>query len=79
MRFRFRDWPEMSVHVIVIAFAISFSASALGAPFIPGSDGEVLETLPVKAGDPVARELRESARMVRTDFRYRKLCNPRAV
>lgn len=32
--------------------------TALAAPFIPATDDQVLERLPIKPGDPVARELR---------------------
>lgn len=32
--------------------------TALAAPFVPASDDQVLERLPIKPGDPVARELR---------------------
>ena len=42
---------------VAILFGVAPTASA--APFIPGSDAQVLETLPTKAGDPVAKELRE--------------------
>ena len=33
-------------------------AAAGAAPFVPADDAQVLERLPVRAGDPVARELR---------------------
>ena len=51
-------------HAVVIARCLAAWASclacvAVAAPFIPASDEQVLEILPVKAGDPVARELRE--------------------
>ncbi len=42
---------------VAILFGVAPKASA--APFTPGSDAQVLETLPTKAGDPVAKELRE--------------------
>ncbi len=35
------------------------AAAAWAAPFVPKDDAEVLERLPVRAADPVARELRE--------------------
>ncbi len=40
-------------------FCIGTSFGLSAAPFIPNSDSEVLETLPLKAADPVAKELRE--------------------
>lgn len=43
-----------------LAVVLLFSAGQLvAAPFIPKDDGEVLERLPTKAGDPVVRELRK--------------------
>jgi Tfp pilus assembly protein PilF len=37
---------------------LSIALTAFAAPFIPASDDQVLERLPIKPGDPVARELR---------------------
>jgi hypothetical protein len=36
-------------------FVLAFSASA--APYIPASESQVLERLPFKANDPIAREM----------------------
>ena len=42
------------------AFALaSFAITAYAAPYIPKEDSVVLEHLPVRPGDPVARELRQ--------------------
>lgn len=58
------SWARIRNYAIVIArcltaWASCFACVAVAAPFIPASDDQVLEILPVKAGDPVARELRE--------------------
>src|SRR2546427_2973487 len=37
----------------------SFAAAACAAPYVPKDDTTVLERLPVRPGDPVARELRQ--------------------
>ncbi len=37
----------------------SFAAAACAAPYVPKDDATVLERLPVRPGDPVARELRQ--------------------
>src|SRR5206468_718735 len=37
----------------------SFAAAAYAAPYVPKDDATVLERLPVRPGDPVARELRQ--------------------
>src|SRR2546428_9373672 len=37
----------------------SFAAAACAAPYVPKDDTAVLERLPVRPGDPVARELRQ--------------------
>src|SRR5439155_17890055 len=37
----------------------SFAAGACAAPYLPKDDATVLERLPVRPGDPVARELRQ--------------------
>src|SRR5258707_1232397 len=51
-----------------LAFA-SFAATAYAAPYVPKDEATVLERLPVRPGDPVARELRQ----LRTDL----AANPR--
>jgi Tfp pilus assembly protein PilF len=43
---------------IAAALLLVLATGASGAPRIPASESEVLERLPVKAADPVARELR---------------------
>jgi predicted Zn-dependent protease len=40
------------------AAVAAFALTAQAAPYIPGDDATVLERLPVRPGDPVARELR---------------------
>ena len=50
--------PWFGVFLVAVVW-IATGSPACAAPFIPGSDAQVLETLPTKAGDPVARELRE--------------------
>ncbi len=47
------------VFLIACAGILCSAPSALAAPYIPADDSHVLERLPVKPGDPVARELRE--------------------
>src|SRR5437879_583553 len=37
----------------------SFAAAACAAPYVPKDDTAVLERLPVRPGDPIARELRQ--------------------
>ncbi|TMH74950.1 MAG: hypothetical protein E6H51_08725 [Betaproteobacteria bacterium] len=37
----------------------SLAAAAYAAPYVPKDDTAVLERLPVRPGDPVARELRQ--------------------
>ena len=37
----------------------SFAATACAAPYVPKDDATVLERLPVRPGDPIARELRQ--------------------
>jgi len=37
----------------------SFAAAACAAPYVPKDDATVLERLPVRPGDPIARELRQ--------------------
>ena len=43
---------------ICLLLAIGFGAPAHAAPFVPESDGEVVERLPFAASDPVTRKLR---------------------
>ena len=45
-------WPACAS---LLCFTLSVSA----APYTPASDSQVLERLPIKPGDPVARELRD--------------------
>lgn len=49
----------LSLKASAFAFGIGISFALPAAPFIPGSDSQVLETLPLKAADPIAKELRE--------------------
>lgn len=47
--------------------AMVFAAVVAAAPFVPRDDGEVLERLPLRANDPVARELSELRRLLAAD------------
>src|SRR5881392_3562796 len=47
----------------------SFAAGACAAPYVPKDDTTVLERLPVRPGDPVARELRPNPRKRETAVR----------
>ena len=44
-------------------------STALAAPFVPQEDNQVLERLPLRPNDPVARELRDLRRQLRADPR----------
>jgi Tfp pilus assembly protein PilF len=50
----------MFQHILRVACAglLAGAFQAFAAPYTPGSDAHVLEKLPLKPGDPVARELR---------------------
>jgi hypothetical protein len=53
-------------------FALAFSMATLGfaaqaAPYIPDSDGQVLERLPLRPNDPVAREMLQLRKQLRAD------------
>lgn len=55
----FRTFIIGTITEIARALTIaSFAAAAQGAPYVPKDDATVLERLPVRPGDPVARELR---------------------
>lgn len=43
---------------LALAALLGLAANAFPAPFVPDNDRQVLERLPIKPGDPVARELR---------------------
>ncbi len=43
---------------LACAGGLAFSLGAFAAPFTPRTDDQILETLPTKASDPLARELR---------------------
>lgn len=44
-------------NILMGLLAAAFAVPALGAPYTPGDDREVLERLPAKRGDPVMQEL----------------------
>jgi Tfp pilus assembly protein PilF len=49
----------MAFHVLIcVVFITGLSGLAIAAPYVPASDGQVLERLPFTASDPVMRELR---------------------
>jgi hypothetical protein len=49
----------MALHVLIcVVFITGLSGRAIAAPYVPASDGQVLERLPFTASDPVMRELR---------------------
>ncbi len=50
----------MFLRLLHLAFAVLLGASlpVSAAPFVPASDAQVLERLPMAPGDPIARELR---------------------
>lgn len=49
----------MSLRIVIcLVLIVAVSPSAIAAPFVPASDGEVLERLPFSPNDPVTRELR---------------------
>ncbi len=50
----------MFLRRLLLAFAVLLDASlpVSAAPFVPASDAQVLERLPIAPGDPIARELR---------------------
>src|SRR6476661_1142120 len=43
--------------------------AALAAPFVPKADDQVLENLPLRPNDPVAREMRQLREQLRADPR----------
>src|SRR5207249_7372884 len=51
---------------------VSFAAAACAAPYVPKDDATVLERLPVRPGDPVARELRQLRTELTADPRKRE-------
>jgi len=56
----FRTFTIVTITDGLRALAIaSFAAAACAAPYVPKDDTTVLERLPVRPGDPVARELRQ--------------------
>ena len=48
---------RLTRHACAGLLSLAFAVTA--APYVPGADTQVLERLPVKPGDPVARELRD--------------------
>jgi hypothetical protein len=56
----------LQVSLIVLACALA-AAPVAAAPFTPSSDAQVLERLPVRAADPVARELRAMRAVLAAD------------
>jgi len=50
----------------------SFAAAACAAPYVPKDDATVLERLPVRPGDPIARELRQLRAELTADPRKRE-------
>ena len=55
------------VHLIVALLACAWLPPVRAAPYVPADDALVLERLPFKAADPVARELRELRARVAAD------------
>ncbi len=55
--------------VIPLLALLSTAASAIAVPYIPKSDAQVLERLPFKPSDPVARELSQLRAALRRDPR----------
>ena len=56
----FRTFTIGTVTDLLRALALaSFAVAAYAAPYVPMDDATVLERLPVRPGDPVARELRQ--------------------
>ena len=53
----------------VAALLLAASAGVAAAPFVPGSDQQVLETLPTRASDPRTRELSDLRRELARDPR----------
>jgi hypothetical protein len=51
--------PCLNTAMSTAFLAVCLVSPSVAAPFIPGSDSQVLEVLPTKAGDPAAKELRE--------------------
>jgi Tfp pilus assembly protein PilF len=52
---------------VVLCVLLSCTASAIAVPYIPKSDAQVLERLPFKPSDPVARELSQLRAALRRD------------
>jgi hypothetical protein len=56
----FRTFIIGTITDLLCALALaSVAVTAYAAPYVPTDDGKVLERLPVRPGDPVARELRQ--------------------
>jgi len=45
--------------IIALLVGVAFHGNALAAPYIPDSDNAVLEQLPMRPGDPAAREIKD--------------------
>lgn len=57
----------VSLRFLAAAVAALYAGSATAAPYIPKEDSEVIERLPLKANDPVNRELRELRQALAAD------------
>ena len=49
--------PSLSQSTAVVCLALACSGAARAAPYVPDSDAQVVERLPLKSGDRAAREL----------------------
>ena len=62
--------PRISLSLLHLAVAFLMAMlgfAAQGAPYIPNSDGQVLERLPLRPNDPVAREMLQLRKQLRAD------------
>ena len=58
---------RMKICLYSILLCVLPAGVALAAPFVPRADGEVLERLPFRPNDPVAREISELRRQLGAD------------
>jgi hypothetical protein len=76
----FRTFIIGTVTDLLRALALaSLAIAAHAAPYVPTDDATVLERLPVRPGDPVARELRQLRAELTANPRKRLSGSPSAI